>query len=294
MTLEPESPDEDPSVARLAAGAAWHTTEWAVATGFGVGRRLFRAASSPESAVEFAQDIGTAGRVLVEGVAGVAGRVNGRDPEGLDPSRSVIGRVPGAPGAPGATGVPGGHLNRRDREVEQKADLRKLGAELLQKSRDVWDESQGHPAYERILGELAPDEGRILLLLMRSGPQPTVDVRTGGPVGMVSSDLVASGLNMIGPRSGTRYADQVPAYLNNLFRLGLIWFSREQLRDPLDYQVVEAQPDVQEAMHSVRFAKLIRRSIHLTPFGEDFCGTCLLGEDESGELPEHQAPQELD
>ena len=70
----------------------------------------------------------------------------------------------------------------------------------------------------------------------------------------------------------------MPSYLNNLFRLGLVWFSREPLRDPLEYQVVEAQPDVLEAMHSVRFAKVVRRSIHLTPFGEDFCRTCLLEE----------------
>ena len=59
----------------------------------------------------------------------------------------------------------------------------------------------------------------------------------------------------------------MPAYLNNLFRLGLIWFSREQLEDPMEYQVVEAQPDVLEAMHSARFTKVVRRSIHLTPFG---------------------------
>ena len=39
----------------------------------------------------------------------------------------------------------------------------------------------------------------------------------------------------------------------------------------MEYQVLEAQPDVLEAMHSVRRAKVVRRSIHLTPFGEDFC-----------------------
>ena len=108
--------------------------------------------------------------------------------------------------------------------------------------------------------ELAPDEARILLLLLRGGPQPSVDVRTGGPVGLVSSALVAPGMSMIGARAGCRYLDEVPAYLNNLFRLGLIWFSREQLEDPMEYQVVEAQPDVLEAMHSVRFPKVVRRS----------------------------------
>ena len=169
--------------------------------------------------------------------------------------------------------------------------LKESGADLIRRSRDVWNDEQAHPAYERILSELAPDEGRVLMLLLRKGPQPSVDVRTGGPIGILSSRLIAPGLTMIGSRAGLRYTDQVPAYLNNLFRLGLVWFSRETLRDVHQYQVVEAQPDVLEAMHSVRYAKVVRRSIHLTPFGEDFCRACLvLDADEIADLPKHAQP----
>jgi hypothetical protein len=172
--------------------------------------------------------------------------------------------------------------------------LRERGAELLERSRDVWSNDQGHPAYARILDELAPDEGRILLLLLQGGPQPSVDVRTGGPVGRMNSQLIAPGLSMIGMRAGVRYDDQVPAYLNNLFRLGLVWFSKEALRDPQEYQVLEAQPDVLAAMHSVKFAKVVRRSFHLTPFGEGFCRTCLVSEEEAAGavFPEHADPGE--
>ena len=87
----------------------------------------------------------------------------------------------------------------------------------------------------------------------------------------------------------------MPAYLNNLFRLGLVWFSRETLRDVHQYQVVEAQPDVLEAMHSVRYAKVVRRSIHLTPFGEDFCRACLVLDDaDIVNLPKHAQPAKDD
>jgi hypothetical protein len=174
--------------------------------------------------------------------------------------------------------------------VAIEASLRERGEELLRKSRDVWNEDTGHPAYGRILDELAPDEARILLLLLRGGPQPSVDVRTGGITGVVSSSLVAAGMNMIGPRAGVRHLDEVPAYLNNLFRLGLVWFSREQIEDPLEYQVVEAQPDVLAAMHSVRSARPVRRSIHLTPFGVNFCTTCLVDGEVTADLPKHQLP----
>jgi hypothetical protein len=159
----------------------------------------------------------------------------------------------------------------------------------------VWHEQDQHPAYARILGDLAPDEARVLLLLVRSGPQPSVDVRSGGPVGRVHSQLIAPGLTMIGARAGCRYVDRVPAYLDNLHRLGLVWFSREQLTDPEEYQVLEAQPDVLEALHAQRFTKVVRRSIHLTPFGEDFCKTCLVDEGVAeSEFPEHMAPPEAD
>ena len=81
----------------------------------------------------------------------------------------------------------------------------------------------------------------------REGAQPAVDVRVSKTLG-VTSELVAPGLSMIGEQAGCRYLDRVPAYLNNLYRLGLIWFSREPLEDPLEYQVLEAQPEVIEAL----------------------------------------------
>jgi hypothetical protein len=149
--------------------------------------------------------------------------------------------------------------------------LRERGEELLRRSADVGYEEDAHPAYERILSELAPDEGRILRMLAIEGPQPSVDVRAGLPL---VTQLVAPGLTMIGAEAGARYVDRVPAYLNNLYRLGLIWFSREPL-EPHAYQVLEAQPDVLSALRRGRQGKTVRRSIHLTPFGHDFCETCL-------------------
>jgi hypothetical protein len=46
-------------------------------------------------------------------------------------------------------------------------------------------------------------------------------------------------------------------------------------------------------MHSVRFPKVVRRSIHLTPFGEDFCRDALaLDAVELDALPTHKSPEE--
>lgn len=280
---EPTPYDALPGLARVAASAAWHTTEWSVKTSARAWLRVGRAVTQPDEAVALARDATRAANVVSELARSVSSGVPvgkallsaGEALGGLGESSETVNGVV----ASAATGP---------------ADLRQRGQELLRRSRDVWNTDESHPAFDRILDDLAPDEARILLLLLKDGPQPSVDVRTGGPVGMVNSQLVAPGLSMIGARAGCRYLDQVPAYLNNLFRLGLVWFSREPLRDPMDYQVVEAQPDVLEAMHSVRFAKVVRRSIHLTPFGEDFCAAVLVEEEAAGEtFPEHAVPPEI-
>lgn len=154
------------------------------------------------------------------------------------------------------------------------AELKERGAELLARSADVDAYEDAHPAYERILTSLAPDEARILRLMAIEGARASVDVRTWRPLD-VGSELVEPGINMIGQEAGVRHHERVAAYLNNLHRLGLIWFSREPLDDLSAYQVLEAQPEVARALDKAGRGRTIRRSVHLTPFGRDFCEVCL-------------------
>jgi hypothetical protein len=162
-----------------------------------------------------------------------------------------------------------------DEEDANLAPLRARGEALLSRSAEVEsDSTAAHPSYARILGQLAPDEARILRLLAVQGPQAAVDVRTWRPLG-VGSHVATPGLTMIDRHAGCLYADRVPAYLSNLYRLGLIWFSRDPMRDQSVYQVLEAQPEVLEALERGGRKVTLRRSIELTPFGEHFCATCL-------------------
>lgn len=283
--------DSLPGLARIAASSWLHTAQWGVRASARGARRVAEAATDPRKAVELATEVGqaasavgeiaqslTAGVPLPKALANAAASLNGAVAR-IPVPEAAENPAPASP-APQATAA----LSLRDR-----------GEALLNRSRDVWSTDASHPAHERILDELAPDEARILVLLARSGPQPCVDVRTGGPTGMLSPQLLASRLNMVGSRAGLRYSERMPAYLNNLLRLGLVWVSGEPLRDPHLYQVVEAQPDVLEALHSVKFARVVRKSIHLTPFGEDFCRLALIdAHTEAGSLPEHSTPPQAD
>jgi hypothetical protein len=150
--------------------------------------------------------------------------------------------------------------------------LPELMAALLDASADVDFRYEGHPAYFRLLNELAPDEARILRLFAQQGPQPAIDVRTHRLFG-VGSKLLAPGITMIGSYAGLMEKDRVPAYLNNLNRLGLIWFSREMLSDEEGYHLLEAQPEVLEAFKGVKI-DIVTRSIELTAFGRNLCALC--------------------
>jgi abortive infection alpha-like protein len=237
--------DSAPAFARLYAGAWLRTARFAAETSMRASRRLARAAIAGESATDVLAD---------------AARTWGREVLGIeDLDERIAGFVPDYVVAA--------------RQGPRPPSLRERGEELLRRSADVDYEQESHPAYEHMLRDIAPDEARILRLLATQGAQPAVDVRGGLPL---ASDLVALGLSMIGEEAGCRYVERTHAYLNNLNRLGIIWFAHERLPDPLRYQVLEAQPDVLEAMRSAgRFGRTVRRAVHLTPFGEDFCATVL-------------------
>lgn len=144
---------------------------------------------------------------------------------------------------------------------------------LLDESADVNHSRPGHPAHARIIDELAPDEARILRLLTQRGAQPAVDVRTQRPFG-AGERVIAPGITMIGLDAGCADAERVPAYLSNLHRLGLIWFSGEPIAEVDGYQLLEAQPQVVAALTSAKRTRTRLRSIELTALGQSFCAAC--------------------
>jgi hypothetical protein len=264
--------DAVPGLARLGAGAGRPTAQWYAETSLRLGLRLAQAATSREAAAELVEDTQAEMRKQARRVLGVV------DTEGrvADAVSELLGDSPWRRG----TGQGTRELSLRDR-----------GERLLQASADVHYHQGTHPAYERILADLAPDEARILRLMAVQGPQPAVDVRAGLAF-VPGSRLVKQGFTMIAAEAGLRFVDQVPAYLNNLNRLGLIWFSREPVRDRERYQVLEVQPEILEALRAAgRFSHIVRRSIHLTPLGEDFCAVALpLDTAELEALDQHEVP----
>jgi hypothetical protein len=237
--------DTAPGLARLTFGAWWRTGVWTAETTYKASKRLAQAATSGDSAVELLED-------AQREMAGALRKLLGIREEDPDVAEA-----------------------QRDKANYDDQALRNRWEDLLELSLDVEvEEVDGHPAFADILTQLHPDEARILRLLAAEGAQAAVDVRNWRPLG-IGSHVVAPGLNMIGQHAGCLMVDRVPVYLSNLFRLGLIWFSRDAIQEIGPYQVLEAQPQVTEALKEAGRGTTVRRSVRLTPFGEQFCAATL-------------------
>nr|WP_232541545.1 Abi-alpha family protein [Nocardia bovistercoris] len=247
--------------AGLAAGTAVRGSQWAVNTSYEVTREITKAALDGESSADIAERTGNALRSIARSALGVT--------EGS--VREIVSYVPTPAGNGSGQQQPvaiGPHLRSATTQ-----ELRRRGDALLARSADVYFTEDVHPAYDRILDELAPDEARILRFMALNGPQPAVDVRTNRPLG-IGSELVQGDLTSVPEQAGVRYPDRARPYLINLKRLGLALTSD----DPVvlsRYMVLEVQPVVEAALKKAgRAPKIVRKSLRLTEFGEDFCRTC--------------------
>ncbi|MEU7631458.1 Abi-alpha family protein [Nocardia sp. NPDC049220] len=245
--------------AGLAAGTVVRGGQWAVGTTVDVTKEITQAALDGESSAEIAERTGNALRSMARSALGVT--------EGS--VREIVSYVPTSNGSASQEALTVGSYFR-SASIEE---LRRRGDALLARSADVYFTEEVHPAYDRILDELAPDEARMLRFMALNGPQPSVDVRTNRPLG-IGSELVQGDLSSVPEQAGVRYPDRARAYLVNLNRLGLTLTSD----DPVvlsRYMVLEVQPVVEAALKKAgRAPKIVRKSLRLTEFGEDFCRTC--------------------
>ena len=241
--------DAVPGIARIAAGAWYRSAVWGAEAGVHAAERVADVALSVLGVAEEARAAGVA-------EAGEVAR----------PSRETA----------------------HDQRGKRARSLRERGGELLDRAADVHEGRDPiHPGFARVVDQLAPDEARILKLLINEGPQGIVYVNKAAPFGIGAREI-ARRLSMIGHEAGCLHSELVPAYLDNLVSHGLVAIRRDALEDELPYQVIEAQPEVIEALSlggKLMRGQITRRSVHLTDFGRTFCQVCFPPEHLTGEFP---------
>ncbi len=264
MDLGPIPLDAVPGIARIAAVATVRSWAWSVGAGLRATRRLTEAATSGESAQDLIEELRT---------------------ETVDNVRRLLGIAEPENGPPAAARSASEDAARR-RRVES---LRERGAALFDRAAALEAvDDEIHPGFDRIIDQLAPDEARILKLLVNEGPQAIVYIHRAAPLGLAARE-VARRQTMLGRQAGCMRPEHVAAYIDNLVRLGLVAIRRDPIDDEAAYQVLEAQPEVMEAMKSVNSGifrgQSSRRSVHVTDFGRSFCQVCFPAEHLTGEFP---------
>lgn len=163
---------------------------------------------------------------------------------------------------------------------EEAPSLRLRFQALLDASLDPRDEpgADEHPSFAWIVTQLVPDEALIVSLFAKREHMPLLEVQAGSLLGREGVTVVEH-LSAIGETVGARHPEHVPAYIDNLCRLGLLRIVKPDPADRDLYELLEASPEVEAVRKRISeelklTPKLRRRRARLTAFGRRFCDAC--------------------
>lgn len=241
-----------PGLLRLGTGAYLRTAMWGVGTYVAAVRRVgnaIRTGEAPSELLDALRDETLDGLRRVLGVADL---------------EDSVGRV-----------VPTGSRREASAAPTDADVLRTRASELLRRSADVRDVVDVHPAFIAIVNELAPDETRILRLLVTEGSQAVLDfhlIELSGEIEKVGR------VSFVGTASGLAHPEEIGTYLDNLERLGLVRIARTTVDDENIYEVLAAQPEAEVVKrHGLAGLQVRpgRRSLELTDLGNAFCAQAI-------------------
>lgn len=180
----------------------------------------------------------------------------------------------------GATRLTSSLTGATVRDVRRQ--LREQGQELLRRSTEL-DDPEEHPSFRFILRQLAPDEARIVRFLANQGPQPVVDVVEYNGLTRDSRE-VSRHITLIGQESGCIRPENSGIYIDNLRRLGLVHVSDFRVGGQEAYDLLEAQPGVDDLPKPAGLMtkhRILYKSVSLSAFGRQLFEMCFAPDGDS-------------
>jgi hypothetical protein len=171
------------------------------------------------------------------------------------------------------------------RLTESEVDLQELYANLIASAMDKRVAHGVFPSFVEILKQLTSDEAKLLRTIMSGIPVPIVHIQQEifDDNGRRISGLdVVKNRSLIGGPAGCVYPKQVPSYLDNLARLGIIQFHAPgtSYADKSVYREVELDPENltlrgQYEQPPRYRSKYVHTGLELTTFGRHFINACV-------------------
>lgn len=161
-----------------------------------------------------------------------------------------------------------------DDEVEPVQDgLREAMSELLFRSATAGKADAREFLYAGILRLLTPDEARILAGLGDGAAYPVVHVAERSGIGGTSRFVLRNG-STVGRAVGVALHDEVPHYLTRLHALGLVEIGAELEAMDDQYEILQTESRIREALRSAKSTKVVRRSVRISELGARFWRRC--------------------
>jgi Abortive infection alpha len=160
----------------------------------------------------------------------------------------------------------------------------KMTALLTRSMHDTPSDSR-RTLHEVLVGELVPDEARILSALSDGSSYPLVHIAAPG-VGSYQK-LVLENASSVGRAAGVALPDRVHVYVSHLRRLGLVEAGPEDhsLKDA--YDILLTEPNLRAMIAAMgkgpRGARIIRRTVRMSDLGRELWEAASSRQDAGGD-----------
>ena len=151
---------------------------------------------------------------------------------------------------------------------------RQLLAQLLTTSIEESAQQARSRWFMQLLGQLHPDEARILAALSDGTQYPVICVATRGTLGM-TGPVVLENASSVGRAAGVSLPDWVPAYVTHLQQLQLVSVGPESYALADGYEILLTEAVVRRAqIDAGSHSRIVRRSLRLSTLGNDLWESC--------------------
>ncbi|MBL5839181.1 DUF4393 domain-containing protein [Enterobacter asburiae] len=168
------------------------------------------------------------------------------------------------------------------RYTGHEESLSEMYASLLATAMNEDTIQKAHPAFVDIIKQLTPDEAKIVRGFTASQTiNPLISIKASSPNKTIADghQIVLRNFSQIGQREGCEHIHLVPAYLDNLVRMGLCEipegtaYSSDTWYSPL-INHPEILSKIEEMRHFNRQTEIKKSVLTITDFGRQFALAC--------------------
>lgn len=149
--------------------------------------------------------------------------------------------------------------------------------ELLDRALEQDRRSGEGDLHSALLGQLVPDEARILAALSGGDAAPLVHVYAWSRAGLLGEPVLEDA-TLVGRTAGLALPDRAPVYVRHLRALGLVEVGPEAPELKTEYEILLAQDDVRAAVKQASVGpvapRVSRHALRLSSLGHELWRAC--------------------